>query len=137
MTALPDIAELIPHTPPMVLIDRLTVLEPKHVAAETTLAPGSLDDTGEGVGSAWALEIVAQCCAALIGFHYRDRGYTQGRLIQSRRWSLPLNRLPTVEKLTVEATLNTASEMGVFLFSGKISAADTLLGEGELTILAQ
>jgi len=134
---LPPIEELIPHGAPMILIDRLTALEPGYGSGETWLRPGALDDSGQGVGAAWSLEIVSQVCAALIGHHYRDRGYEQGRLIQSKRWTLNRPRLPIRQRLLAEVTLTAASDLGVFLFAGKLSGNNAILATGELTILAQ
>ncbi|GHB90787.1 hypothetical protein [Cerasicoccus arenae] len=135
--AIPPISELIPHEPPMILIDRILELSADCVHAETTLQPGALDDNGTGVSSAWSLEIVAQACAALIGQHYRDQGFREGRLIKSSRWTLSTLHLPTAQLLTIHATIEAASDMGIFLFNGELRAGDTCLAEGQLTILAR
>ncbi|WP_309400992.1 hypothetical protein [Cerasicoccus maritimus] len=135
--ALPNIRELIPHEPPLVLVDRLNVLNQEQVCGETTLAPGTLDDSGQGVPAAWSLEIVAQACAAIIGHEYRDRGYQGGRLIRAPRWDLAQTHLPTGQTLTIEATLEAASGLGIFLFNGRLLADGQALAEGQLTILAQ
>ncbi|WP_309387042.1 hypothetical protein [Cerasicoccus frondis] len=135
--AIPHIRELIPHEPPMVLIDHITQLDQNHVCGETTLSPGSLDANGHGVPAAWSLEIVAQACAALIGHCHRHQGFRGGRLIKSTRWELNAQHLPTEQLLTVKASLDAASELGVFMFNGALHAGSIQLAAGQLTILAK
>lgn len=133
----PPIRELIPHEAPMILLDRIVGISPDSIVAEVTLAAGSLDDTGAGVAASWSLEIVAQACAAWIGHACRERGYQEGRLIKAPRWTLHQAALPTGVLLTVNADLEAASDVGVFLFNGKLCDAKSVLAEGQLAILAR
>ncbi len=133
----PPIQELIPHKPPMILVDRIIEMSAEHVRAESDLPLVILKDRMMCGASAWTLEIAAQTCAALIGHEYRDKDYRQGRLIKSPRWRLARTDLPTEGNLQTGAKLEAASEMGVFLFAAQVTHNGQTLAEGQLTILAQ
>ena len=135
---LPPVAGLMPHHDPMVLIQRLTKLESDYVRAETRFPFGSLGGRDNEPSSAWSLEIISQACAAFIGYHHQESAYRQGHLIKASNWILRANTLPLNSLLTVEATLEMSSTMGLFVFEGKLSlASGTPLANGQLSILAR
>ena len=96
--------ELIPHRPPMMLIDAVEDFRPeeKSLTARVTIAPeqifffnGAASEAG-GVPNWVAIEYMAQTCAALAGCWDRhvapDRPARPGLLLGTRKLSLGLDR---------------------------------------------
>lgn len=121
----------------MILIDRLVSLTAHEAIAETTLPCKVLTEKCEGGNAAWALEIAAQTCAAWIGWSQQEKGYREGRLIKSTHWRLLAKNLPASGMLHIRATLEAASDMGVFLFQAALKCDEQTVAEGQLTILAR
>ena len=70
-----QIAELLPHTPPMILLDRVTDWDEGRVTAQLTIRPDSpFFILGKGVPTHVALEYMAQTCGCYAGLE----GLTQG-----------------------------------------------------------
>ena len=97
MTAVP-IEELLPHRPPMVLIDAVESFdaEAKRLAARVTIGENQLFFDGQGVPNWVAIEYMAQAAAALAGMYDRHVAPGQasrpGLLLGTRRLDLNLAR---------------------------------------------
>jgi len=85
--ALP-LTALLPHQPPMLLIDRLVGCDAEHVEVELTLSPQSEFCEGGRVGAWVGLEYMAQTMAAMAGVHARlaDRPPRVGLLVATREY---------------------------------------------------
>ncbi|MDR3410182.1 MAG: hotdog family protein [Formivibrio sp.] len=70
---LPPIAELIPHTAPMILLDRVISASPEQLTAEVTIRPDSPFCDGQRVGGWVGIEYMAQTIAALAGWTARQK----------------------------------------------------------------
>ena len=95
--------ELLPHRPPMLLIDAVEEFDPeaKSLTARVTVAPGQIffvagPDGAGGVPNWVAIEYMAQTCAALAGCWDRhvapDRPARPGLLLGTRKLVLGLDR---------------------------------------------
>ncbi len=97
MTPIP-LDELLPHRPPMVLIDAVESFdaETKRLVARVTIGEGQLFFDGQGVPSWVAIEYMAQTAAALVGYHDKhfapDEPIRPGLLLGTRRLELKLER---------------------------------------------
>ena len=95
--------ELLPHRPPMMLIDEVEAFDPvaKSLTAKVTVTSEQIfhftgEDGAAGVPNWVAIEYMAQTCAALAGCWDRhvepDRPVRPGLLLGTRRLSLGLAR---------------------------------------------
>ncbi len=105
-----DIASLLPHRPPMVLIDGVEAFDP---AAKRVVVSVKIDDSNPffsdgGVPSWVAIEYMAQASAALVGLRDRSRepdcAPRVGMLLGTRRMDVGLSRFVAGE------TYRTSSE---------------------------
>ena len=97
MTPIP-LDELLPHRPPMVLIDEVESFdaEAKRLVARVTIGENQLFFDGQGVPNWAAIEYMAQTAAALGGYHDRHVAPGQpvrpGLLLGTRKLDLKLAR---------------------------------------------
>ena len=93
MTQIP-LDELLPHRPPMVLIDAVESFdaEAKRLVARVTIGENQLFFDGQGVPNWAAIEFMAQAAAALAGCFDKERDPAQqprpGLLLGTRRLDL-------------------------------------------------
>lgn len=98
MTGFPPVEELLPHRPPMVLIDAVESFDPdaRRLVARVTIDERQLFFTPDGVPGWVAIEYMAQTAAALVGCYDRhvapDRPSRPGLLLGTRRLDLQLAR---------------------------------------------
>lgn len=131
------LSELLPHEPPMVLLDSIQEIAPGRVLAQVCFTEGAPQSTPEGVPSAWGLEMIAQAAALLVVTSAGRQGCTQGRVIKVARFKANQHFLPVATRLNVEVTQIVASESGVYLFEGSVTVGDSRLVEAALTLFAQ
>ena len=97
MTPIP-LEELLPHRPPMVLIDAVESFdaEAKCLTARVTIGENQLFFTGDGVPNWVAIEYMAQTAAALVGYYDKHVAPGQparpGLLLGTRKLDLKLER---------------------------------------------
>ena len=97
MTPIP-LEELLPHRPPMVLIDAVESFdaEAKSLVARVTIGENQLFFDGEGVPNWVAIEYMAQTAAALVGYHDKHVAPGQparpGLLLGTRKLDMKLER---------------------------------------------
>lgn len=99
----PPITELIPHRPPMVLLDEVIACEPGCVTARATLQPDCVFAVEGFVHPAALLELVAQACAAYVKLLPGDGGAAPrlGLIMGSREASFEVARLAVGDVLTI------------------------------------
>ncbi len=83
----PPLEQLLPHQPPMILIDRLLEANEQETVCEVTITPESMFLEAAGVPAFVGLEYMAQSVAAHIGYqHYlAHEPITVGLLMGTRR----------------------------------------------------
>ena len=97
MTPIP-LDELLPHRPPMVLIDAVESFdaEAKRLTARVTIGENQMFFDGQGVPNWVAIEYMAQTAAALVGYYDRHVAPGQpvrsGLLLGTRKLDLKLAR---------------------------------------------
>ena len=62
-----DVSELLPHEPPLILLNRVDSYSDASLLAEVDITDRSLFLTAEGVPSYIGIEYMAQACAAYVG----------------------------------------------------------------------
>ena len=90
--------DLLPHRPPMVLIDGIESFDAaeKRLVARVTITENQLFYTAGGVPNWVAIEYMAQAAAALVGCHDKylapDRPVRPGLMLGTRKMELRLTR---------------------------------------------
>ena len=136
MTSYPPIVELVPHRPPMLLLDRVLSYDGERVVCETVLGPDSpFAEQGE-VPAVVGIEYMAQTIAAGAGLSARDKGDQAGRmgfLLGCRNLSIAVDSFQIGDRLTIEAR-RTWGENQIGSFACKVQRGSEVLVEGALTV---
>jgi len=117
------IEELVPHRPPMLLVDRLVESDGNRCVSETQTGPEWPLTKDNAASSIVLVEVVAQTAAALMGLEARtgagtgpgDAGFLVG--VRSARWSSPF--VPTGAFLTTSVE-RIAFREGYSIFKGAV-----------------
>jgi predicted hotdog family 3-hydroxylacyl-ACP dehydratase len=112
------IAELLPHEPPMVLLDTVTGWMPGGLEAAVDIHPASpFHEPGRGVPAHVGIEYMAQACGAYAGLEAKEAGQPVriGFLLGTRRYHCSVSWFKTGERLTVSISeVLRQGPMGVF-----------------------
>ena len=136
MTSYPPIVELVPHRPPMLLLDRVLSYDGERVVCETVLEAGSPFVEQGRVPAVVGIEYMAQTIAAGAGLSARDKGDQAGRmgfLLGCRNLSIAVDSFQVGDRLTVEAR-RTWGEKELGSFACQVRRGDEILVEGALTV---
>lgn len=129
--------DLLPHAPPMVLIDEvLNWTEDSIVVATAVRADGPFVEPGLGVPAHVGIEWMAQACGAFAGLEAKAAGtpVRLGFLLGTRRYRAARCYFVIGERLKIEAKLIFREE-GMAVFDCSISAdADQELAFAQLTL---
>jgi predicted hotdog family 3-hydroxylacyl-ACP dehydratase len=114
----PDIRLLLPHSGPMVLLDRVIAVDEESLCAEVRIRPDSLFCHAGGVGAWVGLEYMAQAIGAYAGYSARLRGepIRIGFLLGTRRYECSRPFFSVGSLLKVYATRVLQSENGLASF---------------------
>lgn len=113
------IADLIPHSGDMSLIDEVVAFGAEEVETRLVVRPGGLFSQDDGSLPAFVgVELMAQTIAAYAGCHARQAGkpVELGFLLGTRRYECNVERFPTGCELRLKAirSLQDDNGMGVF-----------------------
>jgi predicted hotdog family 3-hydroxylacyl-ACP dehydratase len=131
----PPIAELVPHRPPMLLLDRVLSYDGECVICETVLEANSpFADQGQ-VPAVVGIEYMAQAIAAGAGLSARDKGEAarMGFLLGCRNLTIAVDSFQVGDTLTIEAR-RTWGENQLGSFACKVNRGDQVLVAGALTV---
>jgi predicted hotdog family 3-hydroxylacyl-ACP dehydratase len=132
----PAIVELVPHRPPMLLLDRVLAYDGECVICEAVLQPDSpFADKGQ-VPAVVGIEYMAQTIAAGAGLSARDKGAPSARmgfLLGCRSLTMAVDSFLVGDRLTIEARRSWGeNELGSF--ACKVHRGGEVLVEGALTV---
>ena len=126
--------ELIPHRPPMVLIDEVTDYGAERICAQRTIRGGDPFVEADGLNDAALLEVIAQTIAAGDAMYAQSKG---GKVIKGYLTGLTSVKIAGRAKVgdLVEVTADCLKRMdGMGLFEASASAGDRLLAEGRFKL---
>ncbi|MBO7688429.1 MAG: 3-hydroxylacyl-ACP dehydratase [Kiritimatiellae bacterium] len=133
MTTSVPLEELLPHRPPMVLIDAVESFDAatKCLVARVTIGPDQLFCTSDGVPNWVAIEYMAQAAAALVGFYDKVTApgapARPGLLLGTRRLDLKLDRFEMGKTYYISAeNVFSDDEAASFICSIQDAAGDTV-----------
>ncbi len=134
-----DIAvqDLIPHRPPMILIDRLTACGEDRAEAVKTFCSGDYGVVDGAVPESLLIECLAQTTAAMQGYLARQR-----RLPPARGMLVGLDNFSFVAAAVVDQPLTLCvqvlNRVGPFcIIAGRVQAGSQLLAEGQFKVFIQ
>lgn len=118
----PPIAELVPHSGDMVLLDRVLAAERDRLSAALTIGPDSQFFDGAGVGAWIGIEYMAQAIAAHAGYLAQLRGepVKVGFLLGARRYTASVPRFAQGALLHVHVQHALQGENGLAAFECRI-----------------
>jgi predicted hotdog family 3-hydroxylacyl-ACP dehydratase len=136
MTHLPDIRALVPHSGPMILLDRVVSIDEESVCAEVRIRKDCLFYHDGGVGAWVGLEYIAQAIAAYAGYHAALRGEAVkiGFLLGTRRYECvrPTFALGSVVRVRAKRVLE--NDDGLASFDCSIDDESGRLGGASVTV---
>ena len=126
----PSIAELIPHEPPMRMVDAIIAYDAEQLWAEVTLTENSMFARRQGIRACFGLEYLAQTSAAFFTLQAtEDSPPRQGMLIASRRFESRQSHYPLHSHLLLHVQLTSpvppdSHQSALVKFRGEIYLAD-------------
>ncbi len=134
---LPPISELLPHTAPMILLDRVLHVGPETLQSEVTIRSNAPFCDGERVGGWVGIEYMAQTVAALAGWTAQQRNLSVriGFLVGTRQYTshTPWFRVGDVLRIQVKREIE--NDNGVSAVHCQITSPDgELHAEAMLTV---
>lgn len=105
MTAFPAIAEVLPHSAPMILLDEIVECDGERIRCRATLRSDSVFVAAGRVRAIVSLEYMAQAAAALAGMRGRTIGAAPriGYVIGAREMTLGVDQFEIGDELLVDA----------------------------------
>ena len=135
-TTYPPIVELVPHRPPMLLLDRVLSYDGECVVCETVLEHHSPFVEQGHVPALVGIEYMAQTIAAGAGLSAREKGNSSGQmgfLLGCRSLTIAVDSFNVGDRLTIEAR-RSWGETALGSFACKVQRGAEVLVEGALTV---
>ena len=138
MESFPPVAELLPHTAPMIVVDRIADAGDGWLESETTVTPDHpLFDVSENALPGWALiELMAQTIALYSGLDAstRNEPVRIGYLLGTRRFELARARCEVGAVLRVRAEREFSDPEGVSAFRCSVTDGASAIVTARLNV---
>lgn len=132
------VEEVVPHAPPMVLLDRIVHYEGMVLVAEVTITPDSMFYRSElgGVPSWVGIEYMAQAISALSGLRAKERNQSVklGFLLGTRKLLLPRNLLKCGALCQIHVKQLLWDDSGLANFECRILCGDEVCVEARVNV---
>jgi predicted hotdog family 3-hydroxylacyl-ACP dehydratase len=135
VTTYPPLTELVPHGPPMLLLDRVLSYSTNCLRCAVEIRPDSLFAGPDGVPAVVGVEYMAQAVAVYAGLKNRGEGKAVriGFLLGSRDIRIDVDRFAIGDHLEVEAR-HTFGDADVGAFACRVERGGDVLLHGNLTV---
>lgn len=129
-------AELVPHSGPMCLLDRALSADGDSLSAELTICSDSLFAQDGQVGGWVGIEYMAQAIAAWAGWQARERGEAPklGFLLGSRRYDCSRASFHLGELLRIHVRCQFHADNGLGQFDCRIEIGTDTVASAALTV---
>lgn len=133
---IPPIGELLPHDPPMILLDRVVRWDSKSLVAEVDCKRPNLFSNEGGMTPSWlGVEYLVQALGALAGLKLKEEGeeIKIGFLLGVRNYKASKSMFPAEGSLLVEVKevlLDDKTKLAAF--DGKITLDERIVAEGQV-----
>lgn len=133
---MPEIRALVPHSGPMVLLDRALSASTDDLCAEVRIHAGSMLANDTGVGAWVGIEYMAQAIAAHAGWLalQRDEAVKVGFLLGSRKYEAKVSQFALGEVLHVHVHRVLQAENGLGAFECRIDIAGGMAAAATATV---
>ena len=130
------VEDLLPHAPPMVLLDRVISCEGEGLCAEVEITPDSQFCTNGRVGVWVGIEYMAQAVAAWSGWQARRRAepVKVGFLLGTRRYECLVADFPVGSLLRVLVEREFQSDNGLARFRCEIRSLEQLCAHASISV---
>lgn len=117
-----NILDVVPHGPPMCLLDDVIQFDEQSLEAKVTIHPDSMFCEESGVPAWVGIEYMGQAIAAWAGVQAREQGNPVkiGFLVSCRKYDSPLSHFSVGSELRVSIQQVTEDTTGLQVFSCKI-----------------
>ena len=128
------IAELLPHRPPMLLVDRLLEDDPEMVRVEAWVKRDGLFVTDEGMPAWVGIELMAQTVASWAGLRRLEarQPVRLGFLLGTRKYECSLPMFPLGARLEIVARQELVAENGLAVFACQIHLEGAIVASANL-----
>jgi predicted hotdog family 3-hydroxylacyl-ACP dehydratase len=138
LTSFPPVAEVVPHKPPMLLLDQVLSYETDRVTCEVRIGPETQFLEEGLVPAVVGIEYMAQTVAAYAGLTAREQGKIDqvakiGFLLGCRELTLKTDGFAVGDRLVVEAR-RTWGDADLGRFACKVERAGEVVAEGVLNV---
>ncbi len=135
MSEFPPISDLVPHTPPMLVLEALTAWKPGYAECMLTVTEGDPFVQGGHVSALVGIEYMGQAIAACLGHEafLGGEGVRVGMIIGCRRMTIHRDSFHVGEALTVHARRVRGSEL-ISRFSCEVRSDAAVAVTAELTV---
>lgn len=130
------VAELVPHAPPMVLLDEILAWDDVSLSAVLTVRPDSLFfEPGQGIAAHVGIEWMAQACGAFAGLEAKAAGESVrlGFLLGTRRYRATVPWFFAGERLVVSVK-QVFRDGGMGVFDCRIEGEDAVRAVAQLIV---
>lgn len=130
------IAELLPHAPPMVLLDRVLEAGGEHLTAVVTIRADSEFCRDGRVGAWVGIEYMAQAVAAWSGWQARSRGEAikVGFLLGTRRYEALAPEFCVGDTLAIFVEREFQADNGLARFRAEIRRGEELCARSSISV---
>lgn len=135
MSVFPPIAQLIPHSEPMVLLDRMLGWSPGHVECVTQVRQGARFVEDGILLAPFTIEYMAQAVAVCLGYEaYRGgRGVRVGMIVSCRDFRAQMESASVGDELMIRANRERGNET-LSHFQCEVHHGDEAFANATLTI---
>ena len=128
------LAQVLPHGPSMILLDRLVGYDAESLTCEVTVQPGSHFCDGRAVPAWVGIEYMAQTLGAFTGVARLQKGKAVQLelLLGTRAYDASVDRFPVGSRLTVRSRLLFWDPDGVCAFACDIRDGERVLAKSEV-----
>ena len=130
------IVELLPHAPPMVLLDRVLACDGERLVAEVTIRPDSEFCVDGQVGVWVGIEYMAQAVAAWSGWQARLRGepVKVGFLLGTRRYDGHIAAFAVGDCLQIHVEREFQADNGLARFRAEVRRDEQLYAAASISV---
>jgi predicted hotdog family 3-hydroxylacyl-ACP dehydratase len=133
---LPDIRDLMPHSGPMILLDRLVAADDESLCAEVRVRANSLFFVDGAIGGWVGLEYMAQAIGAFAGYRSRLRGEPVriGYLLGTRHYECKQPSFALGSRLEIYVKRVLQSQDGLAAFDCRIDDDTGMVASANVTV---
>ncbi len=138
--ALPPLENLVPHRPPLLLLDEVLAWDPEGCAATARVDPGAWYAAPDGSMPAWfGIELMAQTISAYSGGRRAGTGAPPrlGYLLGTRSYRCALPAFPPGERLEIQVRVHYQDESGLSAFACEIRRSGEPVADAILKVFEE